>query len=65
MAGQAPANYHFWYDSLAYAKPVSNPPNYPDLTRIYDRYVSLIMSNEMSVSDAVGHIQEEMQSTFN
>ncbi len=64
IATLPPTNFHFWYDSLAYAQKVSNPPNYPDLTRIYDRYVSLIMSNEMSVQEAVGHMQDEMKVTF-
>jgi multiple sugar transport system substrate-binding protein len=64
MAAQTPANYAFWYDSLAYAAPVANPPNYPDLDRIYNRYVSLIMADEMSVEEAVGHMQEEMQASF-
>src|SRR5258708_6083895 len=65
IATLPPTNFHLWYDSLAYAQKVSNPPNYPDLTRIYDRYVSLIMSNEMSVKEAVGDMQEEIKDTFN
>lgn len=59
-----PAGFSTFYGSLAVAQPVQAGPHYSAISAIFDRYMSKIMANEMTVDAACQAMQQEMTAEF-
>ena len=55
-----PARSYLFADSADVARSVECPAAYNDLQSIFDRYLSLILSNEMGVQEALDACKSEM-----
>jgi ABC-type glycerol-3-phosphate transport system substrate-binding protein len=55
-----PSNFATFYDALKVAKSVQAGSKYPELSDIWNRYLSSIMANETTVEDAAAKMQAEM-----
>ncbi len=55
-----PANSRIFFDSAATAKSVECPASYNDIQTIFDRYTSLILSDEMGVDEALDAMKQEI-----
>lgn len=55
-----PSNSRIFYDTADVARSVQSPSTYNDIQVCFDRYMSLIFADEMSVEDALNACKEEM-----
>lgn len=55
-----PGNSKIFFESAGTAKSVECPPTYNEIQAIFDRYISLIFANEMSIDDALNGMKEEI-----
>lgn len=55
-----PANSKVFFESAANAKSVECPPSYNEIQSVFDRYMSLILANEMGIDDALNAMKDEI-----
>ncbi len=55
-----PANSKIFFESAATTKSVECPASYNEIQAIFDRYTSLILSDEMSVDEALDGMKQEI-----
>ncbi|NPV55157.1 MAG: sugar ABC transporter substrate-binding protein [Anaerolineae bacterium] len=56
-----PKNAQLFYGSLDYAKPVTAPPEYAEMSTIFMRWLDKVMADEMSAEDAMKGADEELK----
>ncbi len=59
-----PENHELYYKSADYAKPVESPPAYAEIANVFDRYLSAVLTNEMSAQEAMDKATEEIDNVL-
>ena len=59
-----PPSAFLYYQTLPHTKPVPSPANFQEVEKIFIRYYTAMMSDEVSIADGVKQADAELNASF-